>query len=163
MSDRIIYDPSESDQQSTRDCGSVISLADVRVARGWSRPSKVCGHKSLVYSSKERRIECKDCDQQVDGFDAFMVLCAHFHSMESASRSREARTKEALGAVIIRRAAKAFDKAWGRKMAPCCPHCRGGLLPEDFANGAASSMGQEFEIARRKRPTTPTKGSASDV
>lgn len=34
MGDRIIYDPSESDKETTRECASVISLADVRVARG---------------------------------------------------------------------------------------------------------------------------------
>lgn len=151
MGDRIIFDPSESGSEHMRESASVISLADVRVSRGWSRPSKVCEHKSLVYSSKDRRIECKDCDQPVEAFDAFMTLCRHFDSMEAAARRREQKTSEALGAVIIRRAAKAMDKAWGRKMAPCCPHCRTGLLPEDF-DTIGSMVGQELERARRRRP-----------
>lgn len=149
MGDRIIFDPSEHDH--TRESASVISLADVRVSRGWSRPSKVCEHKSLVYSSKDRRIECKDCDQPVEAFDAFMTLVRHFDSMEAAARLREQKTSEALGAVIIRRAAKALDRAWGRKMAPCCPHCLAGLLPEDF-DTIGSMVGAELERARRRRP-----------
>ena len=151
MGDRIIFDPSESGNEHTRESASVISLADVRVSRGWSRPSKVCEHKSLVYSSKDRRIECKDCDQPVEAFDAFMTLVRHFDSMEAAARLREHQTKEAEAAVIVRKAAKAMDKAWSRKMAPCCPHCRTGLLPEDF-DSIGSMVGAELERARRRRP-----------
>lgn len=155
MGNRIIYDPSESDKETTRECASVISLADVRVARGWASVAKRCEHKSLVYSTQERRIECKDCDQPVDAFDGFMSIVRHFDSMESEARSRERKTKDALSAVIVRRAAKEMDKAWGRKMAPCCPHCRSGLLPEDFAGGAASSYGRDYELARRRRAPPP--------
>ncbi len=151
MSDRIIVDPSESGNEHLLASASVISLADVRVSRGWSRPSKVCEHKSLVYSSRDRRIECKECDQPIEAFDAFMTLVRHFDSMEDAARRREHQTKEAAGAVIVRKAAKALDKAWGRKMAPCCPHCRTGLLPEDFET-IGSMVGQELERARRRRP-----------
>ncbi|MGX1693191.1 hypothetical protein [Brevundimonas naejangsanensis] len=151
MTDRIIVDPSESGSEHLLASASVISLADVRVSRGWSRQSKVCEHKSLVYSSRDRRIECKDCDQPIEAFDAFMTLVRHFDSMEDAARRREHQTKEAAGAVIVRKAAKALDKAWGRKMAPCCPHCDRGLLPEDFERGG-SQIGQDFERARRKRP-----------
>lgn len=152
MSDRAIIDPSEAENAHLQASASVISLADVRVSRGWSRPSKVCEHKSLVYSSRDRRIECKDCDRPVEAFDAFMTLCRHFDSMETAARLREHKTSEALSAVIVRRAAKALDKAWGRKMAPCCPHCGNGLLPEDFETGGGSQIGQDFERARRRRP-----------
>jgi hypothetical protein len=52
---------------------------------------------------------------------------------------------------LIRRAAKEIDRTWGHKMSPCCPHCRGALLPEDFASGAASSFNSEMERARRHR------------
>lgn len=151
MSDRIIVDPSECGNEHLQASASLISLADVRVSRGWSRPSKVCEHKSLVYSSRDRRIECKECVQPLEAFDAFMTLVRHFGSMEDAARRREHQTREAAGAVIVRKAAKALDKAWGRKMAPCCPHCRTGLLPEDFET-IGSMVGQELERARRRRP-----------
>lgn len=150
MADRILFDPSESDIKDMQQTASVISLADVRLSRGWAKPSKVCGHKNLVYSDRDRRIECKDCDQPVEAFDAFMTLCRHFTDMERASRSREVKTREALASVIIRRAAKALDKAWGRKMAPCCPHCQGGLLPEDFETGGGQ-IGADLERTRRAR------------
>lgn len=153
MIDRIIFDPSDSERPDLQVMADVISLAEVRVARGWTR-GKVCEHRSLVYSSKERRIECKDCDQPVDGFDAFMTLCRHFDAMEKAAKNREHKTKAGLEAVIVRRAAKEIDRTWGRKMAPQCPHCRRGLLPEDFANGAAGCVGGEWEAARREKDRT---------
>ena len=146
--DRIIFDPSE--KASTSDGAQVIQLADVRIARGWSRPSKVCRHLSLVYSPTDRRVECKDCNQPIDGFDAFMVTVRHFQDMDRAAQVREAKAREALNAVLVRRAAKALDRAWGRRMAPCCPHCDRGLLAQDFADGRAA-VSAELEVARRKR------------
>lgn len=150
MSDRIIFDPSESDNPDVVQSASVISLADVRVSRGWSRTGKACAHKSLVYSAQDRRVECSACDQPVDAFDAFMVLTLHFEAMERAAKQRDYKARQGLAATLVRRAAKALDKAWGRKMAPCCPHCRGGLLPEDFEAGG-SQVGQDLERARRRR------------
>lgn len=152
MSDRIIFDPSDGDRPDLQSVAQVIDLAEVRVSRGWTK-GKVCEHLSLVYSTKERRIECKHCDQPVDGFDAFMVLCRRYDDMEAAARRREHRTKEALAAVVIRRAAKAIDKAWGRKMAPLCRCCRRGILPEDFSEGG-SAIGMELEAARRAKETS---------
>lgn len=158
MNDRIIFDPSVSDRADVSQSASVISLADVRVSRGWSRPSKVCEHKSLVFSSNDRRIECKDCDQPIESFDAFMTLVRHFDSMEAAARGAQRKAEEGLAAVVVRRAAKALDKAWGRQTAPCCPHCKTGLLPEDFANGAGMTFGRDYELARRQRAKAQGEG-----
>lgn len=50
------------------------------------------------------------------------------------------------------RAVKALDKAWsGNVMAVDCPHCRWGLLPEDFVTGGIGQQSRELETARRAR------------
>lgn len=130
---------------------NVVDLDGVRVAVGWrKRTAKVCGHKRLVYGATERLIECADCQQPVDAFDAFMVLTKHFEGMLSEARSRQFRADEALAATVHLRAAKEVERLWRRGMAPHCPTCRGGLLAEDFANGA-SATGADFIRAARKR------------
>lgn len=145
--DRTLFDP--TDHPNTDRVASVISLDDVRISRGWRLPGKQCKHLSLVYSAQDRAVECKDCGKPVDGFDAFMVLCQRFDGMEKAAQAKLHKAEAALESTVVRRAAKELDLSWGRKMAPCCPHCRRGLLPEDFANGARSAYGRDFELARR--------------
>jgi hypothetical protein len=51
---------------------------------------------------------------------------------------------------VISRAAKEVDKVWrSRHMAPCCPHCKTALLPEDFANGVKRAVSKELARAYR--------------
>jgi hypothetical protein len=130
----------------------VIDLAEVRIRFGKAdlRKGRPCEHRALIYSRDERRVWCEDCERTIDSFDAFMTLTTHFHTMERAATGKQAKADEALARTIVRRAAKVLDKAWG-KMAPLCPHCRTGLLPEDFADGFGSAVGIEIERARRKR------------
>jgi len=126
----------------------VVDLAEVRIARGAAR--NVCAiHMNVVYCTHTRTIQCKDCGAIVEGFDAFLTVALHFSRMAVAARAKMREAEAALRAVIIRRAAKAIDLAWGRKMAVRCPHCRRGLLPEDFVDPAEVSA--EIERQRRKR------------
>lgn len=135
----------------------VIDLDGIRVA--WGRPAKPkhlrCDHKNMVYSSEERRVWCKDCEHTIDAFDAFRVLVDNFRRMESAAAAKMRKADEAMTASVGRRGAKAIDKAWSRdKYAVACVHCRGGLLPEDYADGGAT-MSRDIEIQRRKNKAKP--------
>lgn len=50
---------------------------------------------------------------------------------------------------------KELDRAWHKgAYAVACPHCRGGLLPEDFADSGLALISREMEEARRKRGKT---------
>lgn len=131
----------------------VVDIGDLRVARGMSRrPVSVCKHHQLVYDRQERRIWCEECETDIEPFDAFTMLVEHFHSAEVKHDERERRIQEAEEHSLLSRAAKVVDEAWrSRRMAPCCPHCRGALLPEDFANGIGSRVGLEMARAARAR------------
>lgn len=134
----------------------VVDLAGVRLQRGRTPPrNKVCEHKSMIFSGSERRIWCEDCERTIDSFDAFATLTTKFEAMVRDAKAMQTQAADALASTVVRRAAKTMDKSWGGKMAPCCPHCRGALLPEDFANGAASSFNADMERARRKRRSVP--------
>jgi hypothetical protein len=57
----------------------VVQIEDLRVARGLTRrPFSSCRHKSLTYDDKERRIWCRDCETEVEAFDAFVGLVEVF-------------------------------------------------------------------------------------
>ena len=129
---------------------NIVQLAEIRLSRS-PMLGKRCEHKNLVFSQPDRRIQCKDCDEVVEAFDAFMVLVRHWEAMSADLRRKARKADEAMQSTVIRRAAKELDRMWsGRQMAPLCPHCRGGLLPEDFAE-VASSISADLERARRKR------------
>lgn len=131
----------------------VIDLAGIRVQWGRPkyRPGGPCPHKSLSYSQSERRVWCRDCERTIDSFDAFMVFVSNYQAMLREVNSKARIAEETLKSRINRRGAKEIDKVWsGRKMAILCPHCHGGLLPEDFVNGRATTS-RDIELARRKR------------
>ncbi|WP_132552887.1 hypothetical protein [Rhizobium azibense] len=131
----------------------MIDFGEMRIAFGLPKfHHKVCKHRRLTYNVAERRVWCQECESTVDGFDAFMLIANHFHAMERAAQAKLARAAEIENATLVKRAAKNLDRSWNGKnpMAVCCPHCRGGLLPEDFQSGG-SAVSREIEIARRKR------------
>tara|TARA_A100000171_G_C2126683_1_gene143964 strand:- start:24 stop:452 length:429 start_codon:yes stop_codon:yes gene_type:complete len=124
----------------------VVDIGDLRVARGLTRREhSTCKHAKLVYDTKERRVWCKDCETDVEPFDAFTSLVERFYAFEnriSMLRAIEAET-------LHSRAAKTLDKEFrSRTMTPCCPHCSRGILAEDVVNGV-SSMSRDLELCRR--------------
>jgi hypothetical protein len=145
--------PLEAREGSTPYSSPVIDLAEVRIAYGLPKPGqRVCSHRRLIYCRSERRVWCEDCESTVESFDAFMTVTEHFHLMEREARAKLARAAEAEAATLVKRASKNLDRQWNGKhpMAVSCPHCRGGLLPEDFIDGG-SAVSRDIELARRKR------------
>ena len=149
--------PADPDALEVRvDCthfgAEIIDLDGVRIQFGVrkARGSR-CEHRNMLYSREESRVWCKDCDRTIENFDAFMTLVTHFQDMSRAARRKMEKADEAEKASINRRAAKEIDRAWsGNCMAISCPHCAGGLLPEDFERGVGQRS-REMELARRKK------------
>lgn len=123
----------------------VVDIGDIRVARGLSRrPHSVCNHKQLVYDQNERRIWCKDCEKDVEPFDAFAHVVEQYHKAYAYITSRFEELSQAETFQARSLAAREIDKVWrSKKMVPACPHCRQGLFPEDFKNGC-SSLSREY-------------------
>lgn len=141
--------------------GQVIDLDQVRIRTGRTPfRVKTCAHKKLIYSQSERRVWCEDCERTIDNFDAFQTFARHFEAMQREATIKVREAREALSGAARLRATKELDRIWsGRRMAPCCPHCRRGLIPEDFAGGVRSTVSLEFEIGRRKKPSPTDTGS----
>lgn len=131
----------------------VVDFGEMRVARGLSRrPFTTCRHVNLVYDNKERRVWCKDCERNIDPFDAFLALTENYNTAYGHYAKMKETALEARNYNLHLIAAKNIEKAWrGRTMAIGCPHCSTGLLPEDFTKGGLSMCSAEIERMRRKK------------
>lgn len=131
---------------------TVVDIGDIRVSRGLTRrPHSSCNHRRMSYDPKERRIWCRDCEKDVDQFDAFVNLTEQYHRSYSNLKDEQQKLAEAQAFQIRSVAAKNIDKAWRSKsMVPACPSCGNGLFPEDFRS-EPSLLGKEYAAARRKR------------
>ncbi len=134
---------------------TVVKIEDLRIARGLSRrPHSACPHIHLVYDDKERRIWCKDCETDVEPFDAFTILAARSHDHLRRLRRRYEALQTAEEHKLLSLAAREVDRVWRtKKMVPSCPSCGGGLLPEDFKHGC-TAVSAELTRARRKKETS---------
>jgi hypothetical protein len=136
------------------DGGKIIELAGIRIARGLNNAKlkEKCSHKRMVYDTAERRVWCEDCSRTIDAFDALLVMIEHLDEMCSEARRKLSEAREVHGKTARLRATKMLDKVWsGNVMAVACPHCRKGLLPEDFAGGASSAWARDLEIGYRRK------------
>lgn len=129
---------------------TVVDIGDLRVARGKTRrPFSSCRHASMVYDSSERRIWCKDCEKDVDAFDAFVGLVEQYNFAYKHINDRLKKLDEAEKFQLRSIAAKTIDEAWrSKKMVPACPTCKNGLFPEDFRT-RPTMLGKEYALARR--------------
>ena len=122
----------------------VVDIGDARVKRGMSRRViSSCKHANMHYDLAERRIWCADCESDVEGFDAFVVLVENFHRQERRLSTRESKIADAENLTLVSRAARVMDEHWRkRSTVPLCPHCSTPLLPEDVLRGLAARSRQ---------------------
>lgn len=140
------------DPQEYRLGVKVVQIEDLRVARGMARrPQSACPHRNLNYDDKERRIWCKDCETDVDPFDAFKGLVEVWDRGVKVLQRHQRELEESKDQILRSRAAKAVDQVWrSRNRVPVCPHCESGLLSEDVADGLRSTSRQLVEAQRRR-------------
>ena len=129
----------------------VVDIGDIRVSRGQSRrPKAICKHKKITYDLDERRVWCRDCENDVDSFDAFELLVSQ---QDIAIKQLKRLKDQALAAEahnLRRIAAKNLEIEWNKRNSlPCCPHCKSGLMAEDFKK--ISQTSRSIEIAKRNR------------
>jgi len=127
----------------------VVDIGDIRVARGLSRRAySGCQHRQLVYDKNERRVWCKDCERDIESFDAFELVVAQFYDAKRHYETMQREVEEAQQHNLHLIACKNLDHVWRGKMVPACPHCKAGLLPEDFKTIGTRYSG---ELERQRR------------
>ena len=129
----------------------VVDIGDIRVARGQTRVhAPACKHRNMVYDEAERRIYCRDCEQDVDAFDAFLLLIQRYDAAAKRINRLSREIDEAAKFHARSLAVKALDTEWRkRNSVPNCPHCNEALLPEDILSRALRTSSPD--LVRKKR------------
>lgn len=130
-----------------------------------------CKHKSVAIDPSDGTLDCQECGKSLN---PFTVLLNYVNSWAEIAKWREEckaaaqaqREKALLTWNTYRawrphlRAAQYIEKQWRSRMAPCCPHCGNGLLPEDFLEGRdRGSRGRSYELEMRTSKSAATVSS----
>ena len=111
-----------------------------------------CPHKTITYCSESKRVWCVDCESTLDTFDCFERLLNQWDQNIHIINKRFEKVKAAEEHTLRSRAAKALDDIYRRrKMVPACPHCKRGLLADDWLTGHQYTVSKELEIRRREK------------
>jgi len=127
--------------------GNLISLDVVRRKRR-SETSK-CKHERFLIDDEGGTVECADCHENVSAFHALCqiaqadsVYSRKFHTFHEQYQKLK-NYKPWLVAV------RGLERTWrGKKMLPCCPHCKRGVTAQELS---ISSVSIEFENAQRRK------------
>lgn len=143
----------------------VVDIGDIRVARGLSRRAhSSCPHARLMYDQNERRVWCKDCERDVEAFDAFTGIVEQYSRAYDSLAERSKEVAEAEKFQVRSIAAKKLDEAWrSRNMVPACPHCGSGLFPEDIKKNGFSMLGRDYAAGLAKRKQEAPVASPSEL
>lgn len=109
--------------------------------------NKECDHSQLEMEDHGEIVRCVKCKAQVSAYWALQFVASLLAQRERKldSRSREIEAAKNHNFHLI--AAKEVESAWRSKMAIRCPHCGGGIIPED--RPGSSMMSKDIEIRRR--------------
>lgn len=128
----------------------IIDIGDSRFQR---KRGQYCQHKHLEYSVENLTVECKDCQEIIGGFRAFLLTVA---AWERDRDNLEARRKaveelEVKSQIRLLKATAKVNEAWRRRnMVPCCPHCHEAIFPEDGFGDSLTNKQMEIEARRFK-------------
>lgn len=137
-----------------------ITFREFKIERGSLHSVDNCNHRNLQYDISSRIIYCKDCEREIDHFDAFFMIVKMFayaeHSLDC--RREELDELEKRHQVGLLKATRKVDEAWrSRSMVPICPHCHKAIFPTDGFGGNLTNKDLELE-RRRFKPKGGSNG-----
>lgn len=136
--------------------GDVIDFGEVRLKAKGSRFSATgCQHLTCEIDADAGTLTCAECGVSVSPFSRLLLIAENRKAIKERDNEYRRRISDLFQQVRNYRphlrAAKALEEVWrGRRMAPCCPHCHTGLLPEDFER-ISGGVSVELERQRRKK------------
>jgi hypothetical protein len=128
----------------------VITIGELRIRRkerAYHDDKTVCHHRNLVSDDEGEILTCEDCQKQVSAYWVAHQVIRNAEDEHRKISDQQERLTHERSLVIHLIAAKKVEEAWRRKMAPCCPHCRVPILPEDGLGRAQVNA----EIERQDR------------
>lgn len=131
-----------------------------RRARSASSPQAGCDHAQIALESHGQVVRCLKCGDQLSAFWALQMLADQYDRATAELEQERRALARAREAELHLPAALKVEQLWrGRKLAPACPHCGRGILPEDGLGSL--QINQEFELRRRAAQSHGEPGHAS--
>lgn len=141
---------------------NVIQIGELLIRRRQEKHTYLkderCHHRKMTWDDNGQIVTCDACGIQLSPYWALHQL-AHFYDKEmSKLKARAEQLEQDKSHNLHLIAAKKVEAVWrSRNMAPCCPHCGRGILPEDKLGDAQTR--RDFELRRRQaRPDEGKRG-----
>ena len=137
---------------------NIVDLGAFRVSQVREHSTadrQACKHKHLQLDDHGDVVRCVDCNTQVSAYWALRHLLGEIERSLASLRAREDALAKAKGESLHLLAARKLDKAWREGgQVPACPHCGGGIFPEDVRRMAHI----DADIERRRRAVMASSG-----
>lgn len=137
---------------------NVVHIGDLRIRQReklMGLRDDRCLHNNTTWDRNGDIITCDDCKKQISPVWMLKTVMAHYDKAMRRVAERERALADDKSHNLHLVAAKKVEEIWRtRTMAPCCPHCDRGILPQDQLG--ATQIRKDFEIRRRK--AKPTEG-----
>lgn len=140
---------------------STEKIIDIDVVRATIRQNtryekSHCKHSRITVDSDAGTIDCDDCKKSLSAFQVVVSWAKQWGEIEKAVNRQKLRAQamsKTMRTYRIRlRALRELEKFWWKgNMLPCCPHCKRGLMPDDFTEVPPLMVSREYELKRRSR------------
>lgn len=119
-----------------------------RQARNTARAPKACDHTEISLDANGHVVRCVKCGDQLSAFWALEMLSEQYNRALAGLEQERAALAKARETELQLSATRKVEQLWrGRKLAPACPHCGCGILPEDGLGSL--QVDHEYELRRR--------------
>lgn len=131
---------------------NIIQIGDFSIElarRSYEEKQKFCDHMSVSLEEGDI-VLCKKCNMQVSAFWCLRQYAIHWQVKDNAIKMMDNDLKRRLESNLHLIAAKKIERVWrGKKMAPCCPHCKRGILASDNLGG--HQINKKIELNMREK------------
>ena len=113
-------------QADADECGLVVTY----------KPRK-CRHDRLEVDKQNHVVECKNCGERVDPFEALLVLAEEGSRYRDYYKSRRDELEKLNNYQPHLKAVRSLEGTWRGSMLPTCPHCHRGVEAAELASSGA--------------------------
>lgn len=137
----------------------IPQLIEFKVLQDRRRKRGSCWHRRFEIDREGGAVFCADCNEEIPAFEALCIIARQ----DSLYQQRFLRLREEI--VELQKykpwlkAVKRLEHVWrGKKMLPCCPHCRKGVKAEGLA--ATGRVSEKYEQMMAEREEEKPEGPA---
>lgn len=131
---------------------NIVRLTDVLAKKPYSR--RECAHARLEVDATNRRVECRDCNREVDAFEAISILADNASAYQRTYDQMRKDHQNLAGWVPHLRAVRDLEGMWRGKRLPMCPHCKKGVTAEGLNSMGWVHQAYAEAVAKHEAETT---------